>query len=48
MITSISLFFISIIFVLILILSTGLIIIFKLDAIIYELSNITIIKENKE
>ena len=47
MITSIFLFLISIVLLLIMILSISIIIVYKIDTLIYELSSITIIKENK-
>ena len=48
MITPIYLFLISIILILMMILLIGIIAIYKIDALIYELSSITIIKKNKE
>ena len=48
MITPIFLFLISIMLLLVMILSIGIIAVYKIDILIYELSSITIIKENKE
>ena len=48
MITPIYLFLISIILILMMILLIGIIAIYKIDTLIYELSSITIIKKNKE
>jgi hypothetical protein len=47
MITPINLFLISIIILMILNIAINIIMVYKIDAIVYALSNITIIKENK-
>ena len=48
MITPINLFLISIIILMILNIAISIIMVYKIDTIVYALSNITIIKENKE
>ena len=48
MITPIYLFLMSILLLLVMILSIGIIAVYKIDVLIYELSSITIIKENKK
>ena len=48
MITPIFLFLMTIMLLLVMILSIGILIVYKIETVIYELSSITIIKENKK